>query len=418
MGALIQIAAQLFYRTLIALVAFSFTFIGQTFDAKLNQSSTTAPQLNISPIFVQIEDKNVDVEKNKIVIASTTNKTTATSSKNIVTKKPTVSPTAKIVPPPVQPTPAPTPTTKVPAKENPSLNDLPVPTIELPQITNEINRGIALGEWNNIYTNSKQSVVNIFCVATKGNMVSISTGSGVVINEKGYILTNSHVAENFLVPGKDCSIRQGEIASDKYKASLVYINENWLRKNAGVLFTKSARGTGENDFALLSINSKIDGSGIDSNILHTDINQSELTEQNKGNKILIAGYPASTLGALSLRKYLNFVADVNNISNVFTLDGTHVDVFETEVTKVGQHGSSGGGIFDAQNHLVGLIVSVSDESGNAKINALTTTYISRTLKNETGKTLEEFLSTDKNILLASFLLKQNSLFEYVKPFLQ
>ena len=416
MGALLQIAIQLFSRILIALVAFSFTFIGQTFDVKLNLSSTTAPRLNISPIFVQIEDRNVDVEKNKIVIASTTNKIVATSSKKIVVKKPTPSSAPKATPAPVQQ--IPTPTTKAPVKENPSLNDLPVPIIEFPQITNEINRGIALGEWNNIYTNSKQSVVNIFCVATKGNMVSISTGSGVIISEKGYVLTNSHVAENFLVPGKDCSIRQGEIASDKYKASLVYINENWLRKNAGVLFTKSARGTGENDFALLSINSKIDGSGIDSNILHTNVNKSELSEQNKGNKILIAGYPASTLGALSLRKYLNFVADVIYISNVFTLDGTHVDVFETEVTKVGQHGSSGGGLFDAQNNLVGLIVSVSDESGNAKINALTTTYISRTLKNETGKTLEEFLSTDKNILLASFLLKQNSLFEYVRPYIQ
>jgi hypothetical protein len=410
MGALIQIAVQLFSRIFIALVAYSFTFIGQTFDAKLNQASTTSPRLNISPIFVQIEDRNVDVEKNKIVIASTTNKITATSSKNVITKKPVLTPTIKI-PNVTTPTPS-------PAKENPSLSNLPVPTIELPEIINEINRGIALGEWDNIYTNSKQNVVNIFCVATKGNMVSISTGSGVIISEKGYILTNSHVAENFLIPGKDCSIRQGEIASDKYKASLVYINENWLKKNASVLFSQSARGTGEDDFALLSINSKIDGSNFNSNISHTNVNQTELTEQNRGNKILIAGYPAGTLGALSLRKYLNFVADVNNISNVFTLDGTHVDVFDTEATKVGQHGSSGGGIFNAENNLVGLIVSVSDESGNAKISALTTTYISRALKKETGKTLTEFLNTDKNILLASFLSKQNSLFEYVEPFLQ
>lgn len=395
MGAILQIAGQIFSRILIAFLAWAFTFTGQTFDAKLIQSTTT-PKLNTSPIFVEIKNSNVDIEKTKI----------------IATKK------APIVVPKKNTTQTQAPIIKTETKETPSLTNLPVPSLELPQISDEINRGITLGEWNTTYINSKQSIVNIFCISTKGNMVSISTGSGVIISEQGIILTNSHVAENFLVPGKDCSIRQGEIALDKYKASLIYINEKWLEKNAGLLFSQGARGTGENDFALLSIISKNDGSTIDSNIPHVNINTTELTEQNIGNKILIAGYPASTLGILSLQKYLNFVADVISISNVFTLDGTHVDVFETGVTKVGQHGSSGGGIFDASNNLTGLIVSVSDESGNAKLNAITTTYISRTLKNEIGKSLEEFLNTDKNLLLSSFLLKQKSLFEYVRPYIQ
>jgi hypothetical protein len=271
---------------------------------------------------------------------------------------------------------------------------------------------------SSVYSNAKQSVVNIFCVSKSGNIVSISTGSGVILSDNGIVLTNSHVAENFLVPNKDCSIRQGEVAVDKYKASLVYINENWLSKNASVLFTKGARGTGENDFALVSINSKIDGSGIDSNISHTEVNYNELSENNLGNKILIAGYPAGTLGALSMMKYLTFVADVINISNVFTLDGTHVDVLETSITKVGQHGSSGGGIFNTNNNLIGLIVSVSDESTDSKVNAISTTYINRSIRSETGKSLNEFINTDKNILIANFLLKKASLYEYVRPYVQ
>lgn len=418
MAPLLQIAGQVFSRILIALLAWSFTFIGHTFDVKLNQSTSTPPKINISPFFVEIEDQNVDVQKNKIPdIKNSLPKATSTKEKIVIAKeiqKTNTTPVAPIkIEVPIPPTPIITPT-----KETPSLKNIPVPSISLPQITDEINRGISLGEWSNIYNNSKQSVVNIFCVSTKGNMVSISTGSGVILNSNGIILTNSHVAENFLIPNKDCSIRQGEIATDKYKASLVYINESWLKINAGVLFSQGGRGTGENDFALLSINSNNDGTAIDSNIPHTNINQENLTEQSVGKKILVAGYPAGTLGALSLRKFLTFTADVINISNVYTLDGTNVDVFETEPTRVGQHGSSGGGVFDSNNNLLGLIVSVNDETGNSKINAISTTYINRAMRNDVGKNLEEFINTDKNTLIASFLLKQNSLFEYVRPFLQ
>jgi hypothetical protein len=413
MGPLIQIAGQVFSRVLIAVLAWSFTFVGHNIDLKLNQSTSTPIQLNTTPIFVNIEERNVDIAKNKIETQPTIpKKEISTTLKQI---PPINTETTKGNPPKA---PIPTPVKKPEAKETPSLKNLPVPSIELPQITEEINRGIALGEWTNVYNNSKQSVINIFCVSTKGNMVSISTGSGVVISEKGIILTNAHVAENYLIPNRDCVIRQGEIATDKYKASLIYINEDWLKKNASVLFSQSARGTGENDFAFLSINSKTDGTNLDSNIPHTNINTEALTEQSSGNKILVAGYPAGTLGALSLRKYLNFVADVINITNVFTLGGNNVDVFETSISKVGQHGSSGGGIFNSSNNLIGLIVSVNDESGNSKINALTTTYISRAINTETGKSLQDFINTDKKILISSFLLKQNSLYEYVKPFLQ
>ncbi len=411
MGVLIQIAGQFFSRILIAFIAWSFTFIGHDVNIKINPP-TSVPQVNTSPLFVEIDEENVNIEKNKIIENIGTS-TATTSSKNKIPTPATV-PT----PPKISLTVETPKATSDSIIENPSLKNIPVPTISLAQISEEIKRSSDLGEWGNIYTNSKQSIVNIFCVGTKGNMISISTGSGIVLHKSGIILTNSHVAENFLIPEKDCSIRQGEIAVDKYKASPIYINEKWLEKNASALFSQSARGTGENDFALLGITKKIDNSNLDSNIPYTNINSTELTENNRGQKILIAGYPAGTLGTLSLRKYLSFVADVINISNVYTLDGSHVDVFETDITKVGQHGSSGGGIFDLDNKLIGLIVSVNDESGNSKVNAITTTYISRAMKDETGKTLGEFINTDKNILLNSFLLKKDDLFGYVKPFLQ
>ncbi len=85
MGPLLQIAWQLFFRIMIALAAWSFTFIGHNVDFKLNQSTSSLPSLDISPIFVQIEDKNVDVEKNNI---ATTTVSETTSSKIVKPKKP------------------------------------------------------------------------------------------------------------------------------------------------------------------------------------------------------------------------------------------------------------------------------------------------------------------------------------------
>ena len=421
MAPILQIAGQVLSRVLIATIAWSMTFVGYNADLKLSRGTSTPIQLNTTPIFVEIQNSNSFIQKNKITDEKISTTTGTTTKNSKIVKKETLKQTSEIQ----HPTPKTSdPTTQVPApvvtpiKETVSLKNLPVPSIELPEVTSEINRGIALGEMGNIYSNSKQSVVNIFCVSTKGNMVSISTGSGVIISSSGIILTNSHVAENFLIPNRNCSIRQGDVAVDKYKASLVYINENWLKKNAGVLFSQGSRGTGEGDFALVSINSKSDGSNTNLNITHTNINLNELSNKNQSDKILIAGYPAGTLGALSMMKYLTFIADVINISNVYTLDGSHIDVLETSITKVGQHGSSGGGIFNTDNNLLALIVSVNDESANSKVNAITTTYINRALQNETGKSLQEFVNTDKNILLSNFLLKKDSLFEYVKPFVK
>ena len=428
MGALIPIAIRLFSRILIALVAWSFTVIGHNIDLKLNQSTSTPPQLNISPLFVGVQEKNSSSTQNKIEqFASTTNSTSTVENlkpvkkemKKVVQKTP--SPISKPQPKISTPVPLPqntTPTNPSVVKENPSLKDIPTPSIDIPQITNEINKQFSFGEWNNVFNNSENSVVNIFCVSTKGNLVSISTGSGVILSGGGIILTNSHVAENFLIPNKDCVVRQGGTASDKYNASLVYINESWLQRNAQSLFSSGARGTGEDDFALLLVNSNSDGTDAGQNISHTNISTDELTENNKGNKILVAGYPAGGIDAISMRKYLSFTADVTDIANVYTIDGTHVDVIETDATKVGQHGSSGGGIFDANSNLVGLIFSVNDESRNSKINAITIPYINRTIKNESGKSLQDFMTTDKNSLISSFTQKQNSLFQYVKPYIQ
>lgn len=414
MGALIPILIRIISQVFITAVVGSLSFFGF-------ENSTSTPWLSNSlkldyPIIVNIEDKNITTPKTIAVeTVATSTKNTTQKGKDKKNKAQTTTTQAKFIPIET-PKEIQVPTTNIPNPiSNPSLSNLPVPSIPIPE-PSTVNSD--LGEWNLAHNVSNESVVNILCLSSKGNSITVSIGSGVIIGTQGLILTNAHVAQTFLLPNQDCTIRQGEIASDKYKASLVYINENWLRKNASNIFSSTAQGTGENDIALLLVTQPIKKSDSISNINFANYRQDEMRQGEKGSGVLVAAYPGGTLGALSLRKYLTFVYDTMKISNVYTLDGRHTDIIETEVTKVGQHGSSGGGIFNKEGKLIGLIVSVNTNSNSSSINALSLPYINRSIKNDSGKSLDDFINTDRTTLLTSFLLKQNSLFEYLKPYVK
>ena len=258
MGALVPILLRLLAQASLTLIIGGLSFLGYETSSISNLKNSTTK----TPIIVDVQNKNVSIPENepKLVATTTTKKASAQKQK---TK--TIEVKEKITPTQVQNIPVgkttPPETKTSPTITNPSLANLPTPKIELPS-TAQISSNIDFGIWNNVYQNARESVVNILCLSSQGNMVTISTGSGVVINSQGIIITNAHVAENFLIPNKECTIRSGDIATDKYKASLVYINEKWLQKNAGVIFSNLARGTGENDFALLAITSKTNGESL------------------------------------------------------------------------------------------------------------------------------------------------------------
>lgn len=420
MGALIPILIRLLAQASLTIFISGLSFLGYETSSLSSLKNSTSAKTN-APILVDVQNKNVSVPKDEPKAVTPTTTPTTTPTKKVSPQKEKIKTPVikeKTTPTQVQTIPVakvePTHPKTSPTITSPSLANLPTPTIQLPNSIQKNDFGI----WNDVYENARESVVNILCLSKQGNMVSISTGSGVIINPQGIIITNAHVAENFLIPNKECTIRSGDIASDKYKASLVYINETWLQKNAGVIFSSVARGTGEDDFALIAITSDMNGQKLNGGISYNQTLTNEMTEGNKNKNIFATGYPGGTLGALSLQKFLPFTADATKLLDIFTFDGSHFDILETAETKVGQRGSSGGGIFDESGKLVGLIVSTNGEGSADKINALTLPYINRAFKNETGKSLGEFTSTDKTQLLSSFALKQNSLFEYVKPFVK
>lgn len=418
MGSLIPILTRLLSQALITVIVGGLSFLGygnSTSTSSFFSASTIKFQ---SPIILDIQSDNIKISKINPTVSSSTDTVKNTPPEKSKSKTPTKKnePVAATYIPKEAPIQIDTKT--IPINVQPSLSTLPIPSIDDLPIASDIINSKRLGEWTAAFETSNQSIVNILCISSKGNLVTVSTGSGVIIGSQGIILTNAHVAQTFLLPNQDCTIRQGAIAADKYKASLVYINENWLRKNAANIFSNNARGTGEDDFALLAITKSINPSDPSSNIKYTKFQTDEIRQGVKGVQILAAGYPGGTLGALSLRKFLSFAYDTINISNVYTLDSRHTDIIETDVTKIGQHGSSGGGLFNVEGNLIGLIVSVNTNGNSSKVNALSLPYINRAIKNDSGKTLDEVVNTDKTVLLSSFMSKQDSLLEYIKPYIK
>ena len=85
--------------------------------------------------------------------------------------------------------------------------------------------------------------------------------------------------------------------------------------------------------------------------------------------------------------------DSTEIKDIFTFGNNATDVVSTDVTPVAAKGASGGGIFK-DSDLIALIVTTGGKTGNAYINAITTNYINRDLKNDFGISLSDLLNRD------------------------
>jgi hypothetical protein len=139
---------------------------------------------------------------------------------------------------------------------------------------------------------TRKAIVNILCsVRSAGSLRSIS-GSGVMIDSRGIILTNAHIAQYFLLrdyPSKDsvdCVIRAGSPAEPLYRATLMYLPPEWIDVNASQITAEHAMGTGEYDYAFLRVVSTTDPSGtLPSSFSNIAMNTSSL---DTGVPVLVA----------------------------------------------------------------------------------------------------------------------------------
>lgn len=312
---------------------------------------------------------------------------------NEVTETPTVATSTKAVASLKTPIATTTPATKSPTKPKPIVV---VKTPEIPAVPIIPAVPEPPPDFEKINNFARTATINILCTA-KNNELSPISGTGIVISKEGLILTNAHVAQYFLLQNlyqKDfiqCVIRTGSPAYPRYRAELVYISPTWVELNKTNLKEQNPKGTGENDFAFLHITEAIDGNSL-STFSYIPPNTREVININE--QVVLVSYPAGFLGGLTILQNLNVTSAVTVVQDIFTFKADTIDVIAVGGTVVSQKGASGGAVVDRHGTLIGIISTSSEGemTSSRELNAITLSYISRTLESEIGFTLPNFLS--------------------------
>ncbi len=233
-------------------------------------------------------------------------------------------------------------------------------------------------------TLARAATVNIFCTLRNEEAAS---GSGVVIDGRGIILTNAHIAQYFLLDtykGTEfvsCDIRTGSPAKETYKGELLYLPSRWMDAHAEDInknYKDGVSGTGEHDYALIRI---IPDPAAAALSLAALLPAYEGTGLSRNEPVLVASYPAGFLSSESLRKNLWPVSSFTEIKELYNFASSTpgiVDVFSVHGVVGAQEGSSGGSVVRAiDGKLLGLVVtrSLGDTTGERDLFSLGIPYI-------------------------------------------
>jgi S1-C subfamily serine protease len=248
-------------------------------------------------------------------------------------------------------------------------------------------------------TDPLDAIVNIFCTFRTNEFVKTTTGTGFFIDADGVIMTNAHVAQFLLLAEADdsgdtqCIIRNGNPASPKYTASLLYIPPAWVQENASILNDDVPMGTGERDYALLYVNSSLDGATLPTSFPALPFNSELLSTRAKNADVVAAGYPAGALFQQGSDIDLIPQSASTSISELYTFGSNRADVFSIRGSIVGDEGASGGPVLNDGGEVIGMISTRGDDrvDGAGSLRAITLSHVHRTILEETGFGLEESL---------------------------
>ncbi len=243
---------------------------------------------------------------------------------------------------------------------------------------------------------TRAALVNIYC-STDGGILQSTSGSGVIIDPRGIILTNAHVAQYVLLSedgriNLSCTIRSGAPARPTWKAEVIYIPPVWVQEHAPEITKTDPLGVGKHDYALLRITGTLDQSTRLPDFPHLPIDTREAIGFPR-DSVLTASYPAEFVGAASTNFGLNPASSLTTIKELLTFVGDTVDLISLGGVAEAQSGSSGGAVVNEWGYLVGIITTTSDGATTAdrELRALTLSYINREILNGTGMNLEALL---------------------------
>ncbi len=256
-------------------------------------------------------------------------------------------------------------------------------------------------------TNTAQaSLVNIFCVSNNPAFRS-SSGSGVLIDPRGVILTNAHVAQYVLLSslpdlGIVCTIRTGSPAIARWEAQVLYIPPIWVRGHAHEINSFKPASSGEHDYALLLITKSIDDTPpTPFPYLPIDTREAIAFPEDE---VATASYPVEFVGGINAPFNLRPASSVSTVSKLYTFTSKTADILSLGEVPLAQSGSSGGLVINTWGFLVGLLTAMSDETAASgrDLRALSLSYIDRDLKVQAGSSLSQILASDMTANMLDF----------------
>ena len=274
--------------------------------------------------------------------------------------------------------------------EEPSLHVAPEPepqqeVVPLPPEPTQLER-----------TKAQSAVVNILCEPKKNGTMAVS-GTGVMIDPRGVILTNAHVAQYVLLASHEeinlaCTVRSGSPATNSWGVDLLYIPPEWIAEHAEDIVKTSPTGTGEHDYALLLAT---DGAKPLSAPPFTPI-ETAVTPAIVDKTVILAAYPAEFSGFAATQQFLLSSSIVTPVRTVLTFDDNTVDVLSFGAVALAQGGSSGGAVVNDAGHLIAIISTTSNKEFIAErdLRGITLSYINRALAESSGTSLIGFLAGD------------------------
>lgn len=246
---------------------------------------------------------------------------------------------------------------------------------------------------------SRAALVNIYCTTKGTGALRPISGSGIIIDPKGIILTNAHVAQYVLLARSErvnlsCVVRSGAPARALWVADVLFMPPAWVEAHAGDIKKDKPVGTGEHDYALLAITAAADGTTLPLTFPFVPFDAREAVGFS-GDSVMVASYPAEFLGANATYN-LYPATSISHIGHLFTLAQSSVDVLSVGGVLEAQSGSSGGAIVNAWGRLIALISTTSEGATTADrdLRGITLSYIDRDLAAQSGYTLAELLDVN------------------------
>ena len=246
---------------------------------------------------------------------------------------------------------------------------------------------------------TRAALVNIICTTIRSGSFNPVSGSGVIIDPRGVILTNAHVAQYFLlkdylVPNfVSCVIRTGEPARNRYKARLLYIAPQWVERNYRKITEQEPTGTGEHDFALLLITESVNPAvPLPSTYPAVALEVSEAPLRRR-SEVLVAGYPAGFLGGINIQKELYPVSSIARTGRLYSFGSTTPDIISVAGSPLAQQGASGGAVIGRSGTLLGLISTASTgaTTGERELFAITGAHLERSFAERNAFSITEML---------------------------